>query len=226
MPPPQLSRNAPVSDVFHPIAVHILEFGGVQTNAVVHHILQSRLCEVFHFEKPLRTQARFHDGISPFTTAHFGSVVLRAKEISGFFKVLGDGLSGDETIRSNMYHGFLIEPSRVIQQIDDRQGVPQTDLVIVQVVRRGHLQATCSEFWIDIFIGQNRYAATDQGNDSILPDEVPVAFILRMDTNSGICHDRLWPHRGNRDMIFCSFDRVIDVVKLGVYLLVDDFIVG
>ena len=52
--PPQLPAHAPVLNVFHPMAVTVLELGRMELNGIVHHVVQGGLGQLFHGEEPLQ----------------------------------------------------------------------------------------------------------------------------------------------------------------------------
>ena len=54
MSPPQLTRNTPIFDVFHPVTVCILEFLRMKLNISIHYLIQSWTSKTFHINIPLQ----------------------------------------------------------------------------------------------------------------------------------------------------------------------------
>src|SRR5947209_15493245 len=73
------------------------------------------------------------------------------------------------------------------------------DFEIVEVMRGRDLDRTGPLLRIGIFIGDDRYAASDQGQDGVLADEVLVAPVLRMHGDRDVAEHRLRPRGRDRD---------------------------
>ena len=63
MTPPQLTTDAPVFDVLQPVAVGVLELGGMEADGVVLDHLESLLSKTFHLEEPLGTELGFDNSV-------------------------------------------------------------------------------------------------------------------------------------------------------------------
>ena len=83
--PPQLSADAPVLDVFHPVTVSIFVFGRVELDFVLHHRFQSDLRQVFHLQEPLHGKLRFDGYVGTLGEAHLVGIVFHLFQQSGFF---------------------------------------------------------------------------------------------------------------------------------------------
>ena len=53
MSPPKLTRNTPVLDILHPVIINLIKSFGDKLYLAVANCFNSRLCEGFHFNKPL-----------------------------------------------------------------------------------------------------------------------------------------------------------------------------
>src|SRR5262245_21699245 len=64
MSPPQLARNAPITDVSHPLEIQVLKFSWNELGSTRFNGCDSRLGERFDLNKPLRRQERLHHGVA------------------------------------------------------------------------------------------------------------------------------------------------------------------
>ena len=101
MAPPQLAGDAPVLDVFHPVAVAVFEFGWVELDGVVHHMVEGGLGQLFHGDEPLHGEARLDDGAGALGAAHLVGVVLDLDQVAGRIEGRGEGLAGLEPVLSS-----------------------------------------------------------------------------------------------------------------------------
>src|SRR5690606_41111596 len=67
-----------------------------------------------------------------------------------------------------------------------------TQFIVVGIVCWRNFQTARSEFRVNVFISNYRDCTIDQRNIDFFPHQVLVACVLRVDTNSNVCHDRLW----------------------------------
>src|SRR5438445_11974796 len=61
MPPPQLARDAPVSNVVHPLEVRLRPIGGNEFRPFLLYCRNRRFCQRLDLHEPLRRKQRFHD---------------------------------------------------------------------------------------------------------------------------------------------------------------------
>jgi len=64
VPPPQLTADAPVMDVFQPMAVGILPMLRIEDNFLILPSLEGFVGHTFHADKPLIGQIRLNNGIA------------------------------------------------------------------------------------------------------------------------------------------------------------------
>src|SRR6185369_1325986 len=78
--PPELTGDAPVVDVAHPLEIVVLSIIGNEADA---RILDGGDCfprQGHHAHEPLARQSRLHDGIAPVTASHGMGMVLNLRE--------------------------------------------------------------------------------------------------------------------------------------------------
>ena len=97
--------------------------------------------------------------------------------------------------------------------------------IVIDVVSRGYLEASCTELYIYIFVLDHGDSTSDEGDNEALALEEVIALILGVDTHSGIPHDGLGAGRSHDDVAILSLDVVAQVIELALLLLIDDFLV-
>ncbi len=92
--------------------------------------------------------------------------------------------------------------------------MPQADLKVVGVVRRGHLDRAGAEADLAVLIAHDRNFAVHDGKDAGLADEVLELFILRVDRDARIAHHRLRPRGCNDDIARAVGERIADIPQM------------
>ena len=59
MTPPKLAGDTPVLDVFQPMAIGVLVFGGIELDVVLHDGRKGQVGKVLHLEEPLHGEFGF-----------------------------------------------------------------------------------------------------------------------------------------------------------------------
>src|SRR5918996_6652776 len=77
--------------------------------------------------------------------------------------------------------------------------MPLADLVVVEVVGRRDLHGTGAELPLDVLVGDDPEAPSDEWQDRLVPDDVAIAVVVRMHGDCGVAEDRLRPCRGDSD---------------------------
>ena len=72
------------------------------------------------------------------------------------------------------------DPRILIKDIDQRQLVPLTHLVVVEIMGGGDLNAAGTEGRIDILIGNNRNLTPHQRQADGSSNQVPITLIVRV----------------------------------------------
>ncbi len=123
MSPPELSGDAPVLHILHPVTIGILELGGLKLHIIVHNMLQRRCSQVLHLQEPLQTQLGFDYRIGSLRKAHLIHIVLCLNQVSCFLKHGNNQLPCFKSILTHQYPGRLIQSAVVIKNIDGLQVV-------------------------------------------------------------------------------------------------------
>ena len=128
-----------------------------------------------------------------------------------------------------------------MQNVDDRQRMPDADLEIERVVRGRHFQNAGPEFRIDRGIAHDWQFLARERPPDMHPDEREVTRIVGMNRDRRIGHDRFWAGRrdfdegrwrraGQRKRCPCRSwfvdELVANIIELPLLRPRDDFLVG
>ena len=138
MSPPQLTRDTPVFDVFHPIAIAVLEFWREETNVVIHYIIKRRLTNVFHVHKPLERQAWLDYHICALRESNFIDVNFSLHKITSSLKVFNDFRSYFKTIHANIQLTSFADCTIRIHHIDHFKLVFFTKHKVIHIMSRSY----------------------------------------------------------------------------------------
>ena len=100
------------------------------------------------------------------------------------------------------------------------EAVAASDLEVVRVVARRHLERARPHRRVDVLVGDDRHLALDERHDRPLPDEVLVALVGRVDGDRGVAEQRDGTHRRNGhvasadERIVHGVERVVDLEVL------------
>ncbi len=194
MPPPKLTADAPVLDIFEPVQVNFGPALGVKLDVPVAHrglgLLDARI-----FQPPLPGEARLDRHIGTLGVAHVVLVGLLLHQCAGLLEQLGGLLPAGKTVQARERGaGQLVERAVGVEHIHDRQLVPQADVEIHLVVRGRDLERTGAEFLVHGAVRHDRnLRRRADGPAHFFPDERGVARIVRVHRDGHVARDRLGP---------------------------------
>ena len=226
MPPPQLTADAPVLDILHPIAVGILEFRGIELDVVLHHRFQGDFRQMLHLQEPLHGQLRLDRHARTLGATHLVLVSLHLLQQARLAQILLDPLAHLEPIHPHVQAGRLAQRTVVVEDIDRGQIVLLAQHIIVHVVRRRHLQASRTELDVHVLVLNHGNLPPHERHDHLLTFQMLVLRVVRVDTHRRIAHNRLRA-RGRYDGVsFLAYDLIPQVIQFAMLFLIDDLLVG
>jgi len=227
--PPELARNAPVADVFHPVQVDFLLVLGNDRNQPFAHHANGRLGQRFHPAEPLGRNPRLDVGFAAVANPDGVGVIGYFFEQPLFFQVFDDPLARLEAAKPRVGTRVLVHPAVIGHDVDFRQMMPPAEFKVVRVVRRSDLHRPRPEFAVDKLVGNDRNLAVHQRQAQYLPGQRPVPLIVGMNGDGRIAQKGFRP-RGGHDDVFISpgslgvlgslGQRIADVPQLSPALLV------
>ena len=191
--PPELTRNAPVLNIFKPLVVGGCPVLRIELNIAFRHDIERYFSDAFtrmkgvgrggltHCHKPLVRQHRLEHCACAIASGLHHFVCVNFNEIAFLFKFSDDGFACIEPIHASELGGALIVNTCIERENDDqRQVVALCASVIVEVMRSGDLDAAGTKGAIDKVVGNNWDLAIAQGEVDHFSYQVLIAFIFRM----------------------------------------------
>ena len=246
--PPELARNAPGLDVFHPVEIGLLPVLGHEL------VRPSRTASMAGFGKrlgvdvPLVGQERLDrhapSGRHAAPMWTWSSICSRrprssiicddpfarfeAVEASSAAIVAVSSSLGGTPARNSSLSASVIFAS-TSKMLICAQLVALADLEVVEVVRRRDLHRARARLGIGVVVGNDRDVAADQRQDDMLADQVLVALVVRVHRDGGVAEHRLGPRRGDDDVVRSSnlaLERIAEVPHMALDLDLLDLEVG
>ena len=157
MAPPQLTGNTPVLNVIHPLVVGFIPVLGHKTDLSAFYRINSRLGQLFDCYVPLIGEVRFNNRAGAITTGHFKFVVVNFNQNAIGFELCNNCLTRIKAVQPLIgFRGFVVNFGIRGEDIDHRQAMTLTHVVIVEIMRWRNLNAAGTKFRIHIIISNDR----------------------------------------------------------------------
>ena len=225
--PPELAADAPVLDAFHPVGKGLLPPVGAEVDLVIGDG-GGGLFDAGVLQKPLHGNARLDRDIGALAEADTVLVVLDLHELTHRLELFRRFDAGLEAVHAlKLGSGKGVKSAVGMEDVDDLEVVFQADRKVVFVMRRGHLEHARPELGIDVIVGDDGDFGLGERTDDHLPDEIGVAFVLRIHRHGRVAHERLGPRRRDLDpAIGFTRDAVAHVIELRLLGFHDDLFVA
>ncbi len=251
VPPPQLPRDAPGLDVFHPVEIGVLPVLGDELGLVLAHGFDRRLRQGLGVDVPLPGQIRLDHHVGAVAVRHHVGVAAQfsrpgpclqaatrspcARQSGQDLKLLGLFEFARETAPRRGSVIFVLRESLAFdtENIDLRQVMPLANLEVVEVVRRRDLHRARALLGIGVLVADDRDLAPHQRQDHVLADQVLVALVLRVHGHRRVAQHRLGPRGGDHDegrrivrVEGLALERIAQVPEMPLALHLHHFEVG
>ena len=159
----------------------------------------------------------------PVTESHIMPVVFGFHQQTQLFQLRQHGFPAFHGIHTVKSSGVFIHGAVVIRYRDDFQLMPLSDLKVVGIVSRSHLDRAGSEIHLHIVIRHHRNLPVHDRQDHFFPYQVGIPFVGGIDSHAGIAQHGLGT-RGRHDHALAAVRAGIpDVPQMAVLLLVFHF---
>ena len=197
--PPDLAADAPVLNVPHPLEVGLRPMLGHESDCAAFDGFYGGLGEGSGPDEPLIRQIGLDHGLGPVASRHDVTVGFDFLDQLPGFEVGNDALTCREAFEPTIARRSVVVDACVrSEDVDLLERVALTRSVVVEVVRRGDLDATAAESGIHHFIGDDRNPAVDQGQVDFPAHVGPVALVIGMHRDRGVAQHRFGAGRGDR----------------------------
>ena len=184
--PPQLTADAPVAQVVHPLQVHIPPAVGDEPGVPRNDRLDRRAHQGVHLDEPLQRQHRLHHGPTARAVADGVVMLLHPDQQPLGLERRPHRPPGLQTIQAGEVAALLRDHAGDVDDHHRLERVPAGDLEVDEVVGRGHLDRSGTELGVDGIVGDDRDDTAHQGEPHRLSDEVGVAVVVGMDRHPGV----------------------------------------
>ncbi len=181
---------------------------------------QSARAEGVHLHEPLVGQIRLDYLTGAVAARHLQLVRLGFDQQIGGFKIGQHGLARFVTILPAIFfRRIVVERGFGREQVDHRQPMPLPHRVVVEVVRRRHLDHAGAEIAFDVVIGDDGNLASGQRQRDGFADQAGVTRIVWMHHHRDVA-EQGFRARGRNDQMVAGFAQgfVAVLVVLGVFV--------
>ena len=224
MAPPQLTGDAPVADILHPVRINFCEALRNKLRLAVVHDAQRLFGQRLHLYEPLGGDDRLDVAVAAVTGADIVVIRLDLHEVALLLKVGDDLLARLIAVKALILAAVLVDDTLIVEDADDLKVVAQADLKVVRVVSRRHLDAAGAEVHLGIVVRHDGDLLADERQDDVLADDVLVALVIWIDAHAGVAEHGLGPGRRDDDLAGAVCQRIAHMPQMSG--LVDIFDLG
>ena len=163
VPPPKLTRDAPVADILKPVFIDFRKAFGDKADAPVLHCCNRRFREILHADEPLLRDERLDRRLAARAVPDRMLVLLRSDECADLRKLLHELLAAFVTVKPRVLSCTLAHRAVRIDDNDLFKIVAQPHLKVVRIVRRRHLDRARTKCGIDVRIRKEGNATLHHG---------------------------------------------------------------
>ena len=176
-------------------------------------------------------KSRLDDGIGPFGISYRRNIFFHFLKTACFSEHFLNLLAGDETVLAYQNLSLFIEFSMIVNDIRYRKIVAQTDFIVIDIVGRCNLEATCTESDFHIGVLNDRNLLVNQRDKHFLAFQPMIALVIRVDADCRISHNGLRAGRRNDDIFVRAFsvairDIISQMIEMTLGLLMYNFLVA
>src|SRR6266545_1178601 len=225
--PPELTGDAPVVDVAHPLEVRLRPYFRHEPDLARFHRANRGFRKGADLDEPLRGQVRLDDRVAALAVPQRKPVRIGAQQPVLRSQTLDDLLAGLETVEPLVLPRVRGHPAVRADHDDLGKAVAARGGEVVGVVSRSHFHDACAELPVDQDrILDDRQLPADDREGCDLAPEPGRPRVVRMDRERGVPQHRFRPGRGDHGSGGDAGDVVTDAVERPFRLLVHDLEVG
>ncbi len=158
-----------------------------ETDLAILDQFQATPTELVHLDEPLVGEKGFDHLAGAVTTRHLELVWFGLDQQVECFEVGQYRLAGVVAILAAILRGRAVVDCGVGgEDVDRGEAMPLADRMVVEIVRRGDLDAAGAELALDVAVGDDRNLAIAQRQAQGLADQVGVAFVVGMDGDADV----------------------------------------
>ena len=226
MPPPELTGNAPVADIFHPAEIDFIKAGRHKRGIAVFHGFDGRFGQGFHFEEPLFGNEGFHGGAAAVAMTHGVNMNFFFAAETQFFQFFQHGFAAFIAVHTGVFAAGVGHFRVEVDNFHLRKVMAEADFKVVGVMEGRDLHNAGTEGLIHIFIGDNGDFLAGDGHQHGFAHIVAVTVVLGIDGESRIAEHRFRTGRGHGHELIGIFDAVFDFPQTAFFFFMFHFDIG
>ena len=244
MTPPELTADAPVTDILHPVEVVFIKALGDKADLFIPNHLNGRLRQRLHRDEPLLGNHRLDGAVAAVAGADIVAQRLHRFEgaagfqigKNGFARLLGGhagvfaavqhlrlaggSLSGAEQLIGGSFIGGAGHVPIVGEDTDTGQIMALAYLEVIGVVGGGDLYNAGTLFHIGVLIADDGNFLIQQRQNDMAAVQMGIAGIVAVDGDGGIAQHGLGTGSGKLQLLTGLLDGVQQVPEVAVLLLI------
>ena len=218
--PPQLTADAPVADVLHPVVIGLGKALRHKLRPARTHHLDGGLGQRLHLDEPLGAGHGINGVMAAVAGAHVVGVVLNLDQIALLLKLLHHRLAAFQRGHALEAPGVLVHGAVVVGHADDLQVVPLAYLKVVGVVGGGHLHRAGAELHVHIAVGHHGNFLVEDGQNHLFAHQVRIARVIGVDRHAGIAQHGFGARGGHHHALAAVRAGIADVPQMAGLLLI------
>ena len=224
--PPELTGDAPILAVLHPVEVVLVEALGDEAGLALADGINGGLGQRLHADEPLEGDHGLDGGAATVAGTHLMLQILDLGQEAALAQVIDDGLTSLVAIHTGVL-GIVVGDLGAVGQHDlHGQVATAANLEVVGVMGGGDLHAAGTLVQLGVLVGHDGNAAAHQRQDDVLTDQILVALVGGVDGHGGIAQQGLGTGGSHLHVSAAAHQGVTDVPEMAVLLLVVHLGVG
>ncbi len=223
VPPPQLTADAPVTDVLHPIRVDAGKAFRHKAGLTGQYPLNSRFGQRLHFNKPLRRDERLDDSITALAMPHRMLMIFDFQEKASPGQVFHHPPAAFITAQALVGPGILIHDAMVVHDCDLGQVMAQPHFEIVGIVGRSNLYRAGSKFAVNITVRHHRDQSSHQRQYHLTAYHMLIAAVFGVNRHPAVTQHGLRSGSSHHYIIIAVLKGIFNVPQLAGRVFMLDF---
>ena len=217
MTPPQLTGNAPILHVVHPVQIGLGEPVGHKLHFAVFHHANGLFCQRLHLHEPLVRCQRLHVIVAAVAGTHVVCVILHLDQIALLLQIGHNGFPCLVTVHAVVL-AAVDDVCVAVENQNLLQIVAQTHFEVVGVVAGRHLDGAGAESQLHVLVGHNGNFPADQRQNCGFAHKFCKAFIFGVHGNAAVAQHGFGTGGCHDDVLVRTLDGVTDMPQMAGFL--------
>ena len=218
--PPNLARDTPIADIFHPAGISFGETFRNEFGATIFNAVNSSFYQGFHFYKPLGRYQRLYYTTATLAVTNSVSVVFNFYKRANFFQLFQQVFTTFVTFLTSVLTSFFSHQAVHANNNDAGKFMTDTHFIVVGVVCRSNFYSAGTKFQIYIAICNNGNDAFSNGQAQMLANQMTITGVFRINCYCSIAQHGFRTSGSNgQESTFFFHNRVLDIPQVTCVIL-------